>query len=58
MMPAQPISPRSRSQVADLAVGLDFVLPGLTPATAWRPAHGDPQFARPVPLYGLVARKP
>ena len=58
MMPAQPISPRSRGEVAGLAAGLDFVLPGLTPATAWRPAHGDPQFDRAVPLYGLVARKP
>jgi hypothetical protein len=58
MMPTQPITLRSRAQVAEIAAGLDPVLPGLTPATAWRPAHGDPHFAAAVPLYGLVARKP
>ena len=58
MMPAQPITLRTRAEVADLATGLELVLPGLTPVTAWRPAQGDPQFDTAVPVYGLVARKP
>jgi len=58
MMPAQPITLRSHAEVADLATGLDLVPPGLTPVTAWRPADGDPQFDRAVPVYGLAARKP
>jgi hypothetical protein len=58
MMPTQPITPRSRAQVAELGAALEPVLPGLAPVTAWRPAHGDPRFARAVPVYGLVARKP
>jgi hypothetical protein len=58
MMPTQPITPRSHAQVAGIAAGLDPVLPGLVPVTAWRPAHGDPHFAHVVPVYGLVARKP
>ena len=58
MMPAQPITLRSHAEVADLATGLDLVLPGLTPVTAWRPAADDPQFDRAVPVYGLAARKP
>jgi hypothetical protein len=58
MMPAQPITLRSRSEVGDLAAGLDPVPPGLVPVTAWHPAPGDPRFESAVPLYGLVARKP
>jgi len=58
MMPTQPITPRSHAQVAGIAAGLEPVLPGLAPVTAWRPAHGDPHFAHAVPVYGLVARKP
>src|SRR6185437_14164323 len=58
MMPTQPITPRSHAQVAELGAGLEPVLPGLTPVTAWRPAHGDPDFGHAVPIYGLVARKP
>jgi O-methyltransferase involved in polyketide biosynthesis len=58
MMPVQPITLRSRSEVGDLAAGLDPVAPGLVPVTAWRPGPGDPHFTRAVPVYGLVAGKP
>jgi hypothetical protein len=49
---------RSRSQVADLVAGLELVPPGLVPVMDWRPALDDPCFENPVPVYGLVARKP
>jgi S-adenosyl methyltransferase len=58
MMPAQPITLRSRAAVGELAAGLDLVPPGLVPVTAWHPDAADPRFGRPVPLYGFVARKP
>jgi hypothetical protein len=57
LMPAQPITLRSRRQVAALAGGLDPVPPGLVPVTEWRPVPADPGFDHPVPVYGLVARK-
>jgi hypothetical protein len=57
-MPAQPITLRSRAQVAALAAGLDPVPPGLVPVTAWRPDPGDPRPGRPVPIHAAVARKP
>ena len=60
MMPAQPITLRSRAEVAGLVAGLELVPPGLVPITEWRPdpdAPGDSQ-ARPVPVHGVVARKP
>lgn len=58
MLPAQPITLRSRGEVAGLAAGLDLVAPGVVPVTEWRPAAGDPLFESAVPLYALVARKP
>jgi hypothetical protein len=58
MMPAQPIVLRSRAEVGDLVAGLDLVPPGLTLITGWRPDADDPRFARAVPVYGVVARKP
>jgi hypothetical protein len=57
LMPAQPITLRTRQEVAALAAGLDLVPPGLVPVTEWRPTPADPIFEHPVPLYGLVARK-
>jgi hypothetical protein len=57
-MPAQPITLRTRHQVAALTAGLDPVPPGLVPVTEWRPTPLDPVFEHPVPVYGLVARKP
>jgi hypothetical protein len=58
MMPTQPMTLRSRSEVASLAAGLDPVPPGLVPVTEWRPAPGDPSFDHPVPVHAVVARKP
>jgi S-adenosyl methyltransferase len=58
LMPAQPITLRSRAEVGKFAAGLDPVPPGLVPITEWRPAPGDPRFEHVVPLYALVARKP
>jgi hypothetical protein len=49
---------RSRSEVADLVAGLELVPPGLVPVTEWRPAPDDPRSESPIPVYGLVARKP
>jgi hypothetical protein len=58
LMPAQPITLRSRAEVGELAAGLDLVPPGLVPITEWRPAPGDPQFEQVIPLHAVVARKP
>jgi hypothetical protein len=58
MMPAQPITLRSRPEVEALAAGLAQVPPGLAPVTDWHPAPDDPEFAHAVPIYGLVASKP
>jgi hypothetical protein len=58
MMPAQPIMLRSRGEVRDLVAGLELVPPGLTLVTGWRPGADEGRAARPVPVYGLVARKP
>ncbi|HEX4831533.1 MAG TPA: SAM-dependent methyltransferase [Trebonia sp.] len=57
MMPAQPITLRSRSRVAALVDGLDLVPPGLLPVAGWRPDPGDPSADHAVPVYGVVARK-
>jgi len=57
LMPAQPITLLSRSEVADLVAGLDPVAPGLVPITQWRPAPADPSFEHPIPIHGVVARK-
>jgi S-adenosyl methyltransferase len=56
MMPAQPITLRSRAEVAGLVAGLEPVPPGLVPITEWRPDPDDPGQA--VPMHGIVARKP
>jgi len=58
MMPTQPMTLRSRSEVASLVAGLDPVPPGLVRVTEWHPAPGDPTFDRPVPVHGIVAHKP
>jgi hypothetical protein len=58
VMPAQPLTPRTRAEVADLVAGLEQVPPGLVPITEWRPAPDDPQFDHVVPLHAVVARKP
>jgi hypothetical protein len=57
LMPAQPITLRTRQEIAALTAGLDPVPPGLVPVTEWRPTPADPSFERPVPVYGVVARK-
>ena len=58
MMPAQPMTLRSRSEVASLVAGLDPVPPGLVPVTEWRPAPADPRFEAQVPIHACLARKP
>jgi hypothetical protein len=58
LMPAQPITLRSRREVAALTAGLEMVPPGLVHVTDWRPTPADPVFEQPVPVYGVVARKP
>jgi hypothetical protein len=58
LMPAQPITLRSRAEVAALTTGLDPVPPGLAPVTEWRPDPDDPAFDHPVPVLGIVASKP
>src|SRR5580700_3210525 len=57
LMPAQPITLRTRQEIAALTAGLDPVPPGLVPVTEWRPTPADSSFDRPVPVYGVVARK-
>jgi len=51
----RPIALRSRADVLSLVSGLDLVPPGVVPVTEWRP-DGAP--AVPVPVHGVVARKP
>jgi hypothetical protein len=58
VMPAQPLTPRTRAEVAELVAGLEQVPPGLVPITEWRPAPDDPQFDHVVPLHAVVARTP
>ena len=61
MMPAQPVTLRSRAEVAALVAGLEPVPPGLVPITEWRPDPSDPADSSPghtVPVHGVVARKP
>jgi S-adenosyl methyltransferase len=58
LMPAQTLTLRSRTDVAALTHGLDLVPPGLVPISEWRPDAGEVPAGRPVPVYGVVARKP
>jgi len=58
LIPAQPITLRSRREVAGLVAGLDLVPPGLVPITDWHPAPDDPGSENGVPVYAVVARKP
>jgi hypothetical protein len=55
---AQPVTLRSRAEVALLVEGLAPVPPGLVPITEWRPEPDDPRYDRVVPVYGVLARKP
>jgi hypothetical protein len=55
---AVPIVLRSSAEIAALVTGLDLVAPGLVPVNDWRPDESDPPGTAPVPIYGLVARKP
>ena len=57
-MSAQPITLRSRAEVALLVAGLVPVSPGLVPITEWRPEPDDPHYDRVVPVYGVLASKP
>jgi hypothetical protein len=53
---AEPVTFRSRDQVAPFLDGLEIVEPGLVQYSQWRPAPGaDP--APPVPAWCAVARK-
>lgn len=56
MLPKQPLTLRSGPEVAAFAAGLEPVEPGLVTIDRWRP--GSEPAGKPVPLYGLVARKP
>jgi hypothetical protein len=53
-----PITLRSADEIAALVTGLDLVPPGLVPIDDWRPEESGPPATAPVPIYGLVARKP
>jgi S-adenosyl methyltransferase len=53
---ATPVTLRSRTDVLTLMTGLELLPPGAVPVTEWRPDQAVP--ARPVPVHGLVARKP
>lgn len=55
---SQPITLRSKDEVASLVAGLDLVPPGVVPISEWRPAPGDPHSGDVIPLHAVVARKP
>jgi S-adenosyl methyltransferase len=57
-MADQQVTLRTRAQLESLLAGLDLLPPGIVPATEWRPTLADPRFEHPVPVYGVVARKP
>ena len=54
----QPVTLRTRAEVASWFDGLELVDPGLVTAPDWRPAPGDPAHDGSMPLYTAVARKP
>jgi hypothetical protein len=66
----RPITLRTREDIVSLVDGLELVPPGVVPVTDWRPDLGDPAGpaapgasarpapAQPVPVHGVVARKP
>jgi hypothetical protein len=54
----QPITLRSRAEIASLVAGLEPVPPGLVPIADWHPSDADPPSPDVVPVYGVVARKP
>jgi S-adenosyl methyltransferase len=55
---AQRVRLRSRAEVMNLVEGLELVPPGLVTVPEWRPDSADIAPAEPIPLYGVVARKP
>ena len=57
MMPLQPITLRSRADLASLTTGLEPVPPGLVPITEWRPDAADPHLENVIPIYAVIARK-
>jgi S-adenosyl methyltransferase len=57
-MSPQPVTLRSRAEVAGLTAGLDLVAPGLVPVNEWRPASGGARHGGLAPVYAVLARKP
>jgi hypothetical protein len=58
LMPTQPITLRSREEIAAFTAGLTEVPPGLVPVTDWQPAPADdPHSDQKIPVYGVIARK-
>jgi hypothetical protein len=55
---AQPVTLRSRAEVAGLIASLEPAPPGLVPADEWRPAFGETRWSEPAPVYAALARKP
>ncbi len=49
---------RTRAEIERYFTGLDLIEPGLVPLNRWRPEPGDPSFARDIPTYCGVGRKP
>jgi hypothetical protein len=58
LLPEQPITLRSRADVARFTAGLNPVPPGLVPVTEWRPDPDDLGFEHAIPVHGIVANKP
>ncbi len=56
----KPITLRTRADILTLVSGLELVPPGLVSVSDWRPgpAAAGAVAARPVPVHGVVARKP
>jgi hypothetical protein len=54
----QRVRLRSRSELMTLMNGLELVPPGLVTLPEWRPDTDDDVPQSPIPLYGVVARKP
>jgi hypothetical protein len=53
----QPVTLRTRAEVAGWFDDLELVEPGLVTVPEWRPGPGDPSYDGVMPLYAAVARK-
>lgn len=57
-MAPKPMTLRSRAEVLTLVQGLELVAPGVVPVSDWGADDAAPDRPVPVPVHGVVARRP